>query len=71
MRLSFYIEVSKTYNRCEKKVVLWNGANLTKEKLFTMEGSIQTLSFNPITAQLFVGTTLDIGIYNPEAEKKP
>ena len=36
-----------------------------------MEGSIQTLSFNPITAQLFVGTTLDIGIYNPEAEKKP
>jgi len=52
-------------------VVLWNGANLTKEKLFTMEGSIQTLSFNPITAQLFVGTTLDIGIYNPEAEKKP
>jgi len=71
LRLSFYIEVSKTYNRCEKKVVLWSGANLTKEKLFTMEGSIQTLSFNPITAQLFVGTTLDIGIYNPEAEKKP
>jgi Tol biopolymer transport system component len=58
-------------DRSEKKVVLWNGANLTKEKLFTMEGSVQTLSFNPITAQLFVGTTSDIGIYNPESDKKP
>ena len=62
---------TNTSIRAEKKVVQWNGANLTKEKQFTMEGSVQTLSFNPITAQLFVGTSADIGIYNPEVEKKP
>lgn len=34
-----------------------------------MEGAINTLSFNPITNKLFIGTPKDTGVFSPELEK--
>lgn len=55
--------------RGDNTVVIWNGINITAEKKFKMAGSIQTLSFNPITSLLFIGTDKDVGLFKPTAEK--
>jgi intraflagellar transport protein 122 len=51
--------------RAEKMVLIWDGQQFEGKKKFTMEGTIQTLSFNPVTNKLFVGTSKDQGIFTP------
>ena len=50
-------------------IIIWDGAQFAPKKRFTMDGSIQTISFNPVTNKLFIGTSKDTGIFIPEAEK--
>ena len=49
--------------------MVWDTATMMPNKKFTMDGSVQCISVNPVTNRVFVGTTKDIGIYIPEAEK--
>lgn len=45
--------------------LIWDGQAFEGKKKFTMEGTIQTLSFNPVTNKLFVGTSKDQGMFTP------
>lgn len=49
-------------------MLLWDINSVEPKKKITMEGSVQSLSFNPVTQKLFIGSSKDTVIYSHNSE---
>lgn len=49
-------------------MVIWSGIEVKPMNKLTLGGSIQTMSFNPITNALFAGSMKDVCLFQPDGE---